>query len=55
MQLELALADPPANQASTQALWDQLDPAQREALVERLARVIAKTVSPVPAGEDEHE
>ena len=55
MQLELALADPPAAQAITRALWDQLDPSQRRALVQRLAKVIAKTVAAVAAEEDEHE
>ena len=55
MQLELPLADPPAAQAITRAQWDQLDPAQRQALVQRLAKVIAKTVTTVAAEGDEHE
>ena len=39
MQLELVL-EAPAQVA--QALWEQFDPAQQEALVQRLALLIAK-------------
>jgi hypothetical protein len=48
MQLELALADPPA---AAQALWEQLDPAQQEAVIQRLALAIAKAVAPATAEE----
>jgi hypothetical protein len=39
MQLELVLEAPPE---AAQALWEQFDPAQQEALVQRLALLIAK-------------
>ena len=53
MQLELVLADPPA---AAQALWDQFDPAQREALIQRLALAIVKAaVAPVAAEENDDE
>ena len=53
MQLELVLADPPA---VVQALWDQFDPVQREALIQRLAQVITKTaVAPVVDEENDDE
>jgi len=50
MQLELVLVDPPA---AAQALWDQFDPAQREALIQHLALAMAKAaVAPIAAEED---
>ena len=53
MQLELALADPPE---AALALWEQLDPVQREALIQRLALAIARaTVEPVAAQETNDE
>ena len=39
MQLELPLQAPPE---ATQALWEQFDPALQEALIQRLALLIAK-------------
>lgn len=50
MQLELELAEPPA---AAHALWEQLDPAHQEALVQRLALVLAKAVArTVEEGDD---
>lgn len=45
MQLELVLEAPPE---AVQALWEQFDPAQQEALIQRLALLIAKTAVAVP-------
>ena len=42
IQLKLALTDPPA---PAQAMWEQFDPAHREALTRRLALVIAKAAA----------
>ena len=53
MQLELALADPPE---AAQALWEQLSPALREALIQRLALAIAKSATAhVAAQETNHQ
>ena len=52
MQLELALADLPA---ATHALWDRLDPALKEALLRRLALVIAKAIAPASVEEVDDE
>lgn len=53
MQLELVLTDPPT---AAQALWDQFDPAQREALIQRLALLIAKAaVGSMAAEENDDE
>ena len=49
MQLELVLVDPPA---AAQALWDQFDPAQREALIQRLAMAMAMAAVAPTAEED---
>ena len=50
MQLELALADPPE---AAQALWEQLSPALREALIQRLALTIAKAAASAPVAAQE--
>jgi len=50
MQLELALQAPPE---ATQVPWSQLDPAQQEALVQRLALLMAKAA--VAAHAQEHD
>lgn len=42
MQLELPLTDPPG---AAQALWEQLSPTLRAALIQRLALTIAKAAS----------
>jgi hypothetical protein len=42
MQLKLSLTNPPA---LVQAVWEQLDPTHREALIQRLALVIAKVAA----------
>ena len=42
MQLNLPLADLPSDAGS---LWEQLDPAAREAAIDRLAQAIAKVVT----------
>ena len=53
MQLELALADPPE---AAQALWEQLSPALREALIQRLALAMAKAAAaPLAAQETNDE
>jgi len=39
MQLELVLEAPPE---AAQTLWEQFDPARQEALIQRLALLIAK-------------
>ena len=44
MQLELVLQAPPP----AQALWEQFDPAQQEALLQRLAMLIARAVVAAP-------
>jgi hypothetical protein len=42
MQLHLAFVDEPSDDDS---LWEQLDPAAREAVIDRLAQAIAKVVT----------
>ena len=49
MQLELVLEAPPE---VAQALWEQFDPAQQEALVQRLALLIAKAAVAAPHAEE---
>ena len=49
MQLELVLEAPPE---AAQALWEQFDPAQQEALIQRLALVIAKAAVATPHAEE---
>jgi hypothetical protein len=49
MQLELVLHAPPE---AAQALWEQFDPAQQEALIERLALLIAKAAVAAPRAEE---
>jgi hypothetical protein len=43
MQLELALSESPA---AALMLWEQLDPVVRQAVIDRLALALAKTVLP---------
>ena len=43
MQLELALSESPA---ATAMLWEQLDPIARQAVIDRLAVVLAKAALP---------
>ena len=45
MQLELVLETPPE---AAQAMWEQFDPAQQEALIQRLALLIVKAAVAVP-------
>jgi hypothetical protein len=53
MQLELALSESPA---SPPTLWEHLDPATRQAVLDRLALAIAKAVvSSQYAGESSDE
>lgn len=49
MQFELALEAPPE---AAHALWEQFDPDQQEALIRRLALLIAKTVLAAPHAEE---
>lgn len=49
MQLELVLETPPE---AAQALWEQFDPAQQEALIRRLALLIAKAVVVLPYAQE---
>jgi hypothetical protein len=44
MQLKLIFADPPLDGG----LWEQLDPAAREAAIDRLAQAIAQVVTDTP-------
>ncbi len=48
MQLELVLQAPPP----AQALWEQFDPAQQEALLKRLALLIVKAAIAAPHTEE---
>jgi hypothetical protein len=48
MQFELALADSPA---AALMLWEQLDPAARQAVIDRLALALVKAALPP----DQHE
>jgi hypothetical protein len=50
MQLELVLETPPE---AAQALWEQFDPAQQEALIQRLALLIAKAAVAAPQAEEQ--
>lgn len=50
MQLELVLEAPPE---VAQALWAQFDPAQQEALIQRLALLIAKAAVVAPHAEEQ--
>lgn len=50
MQFELVLETPPE---AAQALWEQLAPAQQEALIQRLALLIAKAVAAAPHAEEQ--
>ena len=50
MQLELVLEAQPD---AAQALWEQFDPAQQEALVQRLALLIVKAAVVAPCAEEQ--
>jgi hypothetical protein len=50
MQLELVLEAPPE---AVQALWEQFDPAQQEALIQRLAPLIAKAAVAAPRAQEQ--
>ncbi|MEJ8852260.1 hypothetical protein [Variovorax rhizosphaerae] len=50
MQLELVLETPPE---AAQAPWEQFDPAQQEALIQRLALLIAKTAVAAPRAQEQ--
>jgi hypothetical protein len=50
MQLKLNLADSPS---SDEGLWGQLDETAREAVIDRLAQVIAKVVTDLPVSRRE--
>lgn len=52
IQLKLSLANPPA---LVQAVWEQFDLTHREALTQRLARVIAKAVATLAIAEGESD
>ena len=52
MQLELVLEAAPD---AVQMVWEQFDPAQQEALIQRLALLIAKTVAAPRAQEQGDE
>ena len=49
MQFELALEAPPE---AAQALWEQFEPTQQEALIQRLALLIAKAASAAPHAQE---
>ena len=49
MQLELVLEVPPE---AVQALWEQFDPSPQEALIQRLALLIAKAAVAAPHAEE---
>ena len=51
MQLELALTDRPAVGPT---LWEQLDPAVREAVIDRLAQAIAAAIAAMPNQPEEN-
>ena len=50
MQLELVLE---ASPEASQMLWEQFDPAQQEALIQRLALLIAKAAVAAPHAEEQ--
>jgi hypothetical protein len=50
MQLELALE---AVAEASRALWERMDPAQQEALIQRLALLIAKAAVAAPRAEEQ--
>jgi len=50
MQLELVLETPPE---AAQTLWEQFDSAQQEALIQRLALLIAKTPVAAPRAQEQ--
>ena len=50
MQLELVLEAAPE---AAQALWEQFDPAQQQALIQRLALLIAKAGVAAPHVEEQ--
>jgi hypothetical protein len=53
IQLSLIETDPPA---IVQAMWEQFDPTHREALIKRLALVIAKVlITPAIAEDKSHD
>jgi hypothetical protein len=45
MQRKLIFADPPSDD---DGLWEQLDPAAREAAIDRLAQAIAQVMTDIP-------
>lgn len=49
MQLELVLEAPPE---VVQALWEQFEPAQQEALIQRLALLLAKAAVAAPHAQE---
>jgi hypothetical protein len=49
MQLELALSESPA---TPPLVWDQLDPATRQAVIDRLALSIARAAAPAQQPEE---
>ena len=49
MQLELVLETPPE---AAQALWEQFDPAQQEALIQRPALLIVKAAVAAPHAQE---
>jgi hypothetical protein len=50
MQLELVREAPPE---AAQELWEQFDPAQQEALIQRLALLILKAAVTAPHAEEQ--
>lgn len=48
MQLELVLEAPP----EAHSLWEQFEPTQQEALIQRLALLIAKAAVAAPHAEE---
>jgi hypothetical protein len=50
MQLELVLE---ASPEAVRVLWEQLEPAQQEALIQRLALLIAKVAVAAPHAEEQ--
>jgi len=52
MQLNLPLADLPTD---TGSLWEQLDQTTRDAVIDALARAIARVVTQSPQGQREND